>query len=555
MNRRILLAVPLLIAGFATGNALLAQTATGNPFSDVPNSNAHADAIAYVQTHGIVSGYNDGTYKPDATVNRAEFTKIIVSAVYDEQTIKSCDTSTLHFNDIDVHAWYAPYLCVAVQKNVIGGYPDGSFRPADNINLAEASKIIVLAFGYDSTPSDQTLWYSGYIDALTSRHAVPDDVGSISKLLTRGQMAEIIYRLRANVTTKSSKTSQQLEQVRVESSNTSVDDTALPVGDGHVSTTAKEGYIFSCQTSFNSMGGANGTTPWIHGLTWNRSEKPSVSGSKSWSNGQFSITTSGDMRVITGNDIPMNAITGTFPIQQSDPAYQYDRNPNSIQTQTISLSLPLNPTVAANPTCVPMGLIGVAINGVAIFNGLDAEGRDAAAHEILDACEGHPQQQGMYHYHDESPCLHDTNTAGQSPLLGYALDGFGIYGKYDENGNALSSADLDECHGRTSPVMWDGKLVTMYHYVLTDDYPYTVGCFKGTPVSTGGLGNDVNGGNQQTGTQGGMQQEGQQGPGGTPPQAAIDACTGKASNASCDVNGHTGTCRTTPDGSFACVPG
>lgn len=553
MRRRLLLAAPLLLAGFVTGNALLAQTATGNPFSDVSQSNAHAAAIAYVQLHGIVSGYSDGTYKPDATVNRAEFTKIIVGAVFDAATIKSCDTSTLHFNDIDVNAWYAPYLCVAVAHNIISGYGDGSFRPSANINLAEASKIIVTAFGYDATPSDAALWYSGYIDALTSRNAVPDDVGSISKLLTRGQMAEIIYRLRANVTNKSSKTSTELEQLTTESQNTSVDTTMLPLGDGHVSTTAKEGYIFSCQTNFNSTGGANGTTPWIHGMTWNLSEKPNVSGSKSWSGGQFSIMTSGDARMITSNDIPMNTITGTFPIQQSDPAYQYDRNPNSIQTQTISLSLPLNPTVATNPTCVPMGLIGVAINGVAIFNGLDAEGRDAAAHEILDACEGHPQQQGMYHYHDESPCLHDTNANGQSPLLGYALDGFGIYGKYDENGNALSSADLDECHGRTSPVMWDGKLVNMYHYVMTDDYPYTIGCFRGTPVSTGGLGNDVNGGNQQNGNQ--MQG----GPGGTPPQAAISACTGKSNNASCSFSGQggdtvSGTCRSTPDGSFACVP-
>ena len=46
----------------------------------------------------------------------------------------------------------------------------------------------------------------------------------------------------------------------------------------------------------------------------------------------------------------------------------------------------------------------------------------------------------------------------------------------------LTDADLDACHGRVSPVMWNGKRVAIYHYVLTREYPYTIGCFKGTPV-------------------------------------------------------------------------
>jgi hypothetical protein len=129
-----------------------------------------------------------------------------------------------------------------------------------------------------------------------------------------------------------------------------------------------------------------------------------------------------------------------------------------------------------------MGMIGVATSGVAIFNGLDASGRDAVAHEIQDHCQGHPQEAGEYHYHSLSSCLNAGPSGQQSNLIGYALDGFGIYGSYDENGKLMHSADLDECHGRTSPVIWDGQVVTMYHYVATPDYPYTVGCYRGTPV-------------------------------------------------------------------------
>ncbi len=253
----------------------------------------------------------------------------------------------------------------------------------------------------------------------------------------------------------------------------------MPLGDGRVSTSAESGYVFSCQTNFKT-GGAQHTGSWIHGDTWDLTEKISVQGSVTWPDAQFQISTNGDERQITGNGLPVDSESGIFPIQHSDPAYQIDTNPNSIQTQNISFSIPLNPTSADSPSCVPMGMIGVALNGVAIFNALDAAGRDAVAHETQDVCDGHPQSDGIYHYHGPSPCMPGAD--GNNQLIGYALDGFGIYSKYDANGVEMTDADLDACHGTTSAVMWNGQMVTMYHYVLTQEYPYTIGCFRGSPV-------------------------------------------------------------------------
>ena len=68
----------------------------------------------------------------------------------------------------------------------------------------------------------------------------------------------------------------------------------------------------------------------------------------------------------------------------------------------------------------------------------------------------------------------------QSPLLGYALDGFGIYGPLGADGKPITNAQLDECHGMTSEVMFNGKKQNIYHYVLNNEYPYSVGCFRGT---------------------------------------------------------------------------
>jgi phosphopentomutase len=130
-----------------------------------------------------------------------------------------------------------------------------------------------------------------------------------------------------------------------------------------------------------------------------------------------------------------------------------------------------------------MGVIGYMTDGAALFNALDAAGRDAVAHEIQDTCDGHPEMSGSYHYHGLSSCL--AKTEGNNQLLGYALDGFGIFGNKDESGNVITSDDLDECHGTTSNIVWDGKTMNMYHYVLTNDYPYSIGCFKGTPIRAG----------------------------------------------------------------------
>jgi len=69
---------------------------------------------------------------------------------------------------------------------------------------------------------------------------------------------------------------------------------------------------------------------------------------------------------------------------------------------------------------------------------------------------------------------------GRSTLVGYALDGYGIYVERNANGTILTNTELDACHGRTSRVRWNGKVQLEYHYDATLEYPYTIGCFHGT---------------------------------------------------------------------------
>jgi hypothetical protein len=338
-----------------------------------------------------------------------------------------------------------------------------------------------------------------------------------------------------------------------------LDDTHLPLGDGKTSPNPQRGHVYSCQTQFNG-GGAEGNPPWIDTSkgTWNLKAKISVNGSVDWPQHSFTMSIQDDQRIFTTNDLPDHP-SGVFPIHPSDPAYKLDRNPNSIKAQSIRFNVPANPTIAPEPTCVG-GEVGIMLSGVLLFSAFDAEGRDAVAHEVQDHCDGHPQEGGYYHYHGLSSCLKD-NPTGQSALLGYAFDGFGIYGPYDANGKELTDADLDECHGITSEVEWEGKQVAMYHYVATRDFPYVVGCFRGTPavraLTTNGPGGA--GGGQQPGTNQQPSGNPQGGGNGQPPQAAINACANSAAGAACSFNtpngGINGTCQTPPQpGQLVCVP-
>ncbi len=176
----------------------------------------------------------------------------------------------------------------------------------------------------------------------------------------------------------------------------------LPLGDGRVSRTPARGSVMTCGEPFRRGGPAH-AGDWIDGDTWDLTAKPMVAGEVLWPNAEFAITTTEAgrvvSRVLSGNGLPVGVPTGTFPIARTDPARQFDPNPNGIAPQDVLLTLSTAPEPARSPSCVPMGMIGVALDGVAIYNALDAAGRDAVAHEVQDLCSGHPQGRGEYHYH------------------------------------------------------------------------------------------------------------------------------------------------------------
>jgi hypothetical protein len=131
----------------------------------------------------------------------------------------------------------------------------------------------------------------------------------------------------------------------------------------------------------------------------------------------------------------------------------------------------------------------LAGTGIPILDAFDEDGNDAAAAEVQDVCHGHPNPNDGYHYHSLSPCLLSNKDLSKTKTVqvGWELDGYRIYIEYSA-GHLVTDSDLDACHGRTSVVPWHGDETDIYHYDMTFEFPYVLGCFHGSPVSTQGTG-------------------------------------------------------------------
>jgi hypothetical protein len=172
-------------------------------FPDVTDAHENDEAVAYVEEHGIVSGYPDGNFRPDITINRAEFLKIVTGAVFTKEVIDGCIKGAMPvFPDVPADAWFAKYVCTGKVYGIIQGYPDGTFHPEQPISFVEAAKIITVALKLNEGIAPGDVWYEHYVRILASKKAVPISVNHFDKQLSRGEVAEIIWRVNVANTMK-----------------------------------------------------------------------------------------------------------------------------------------------------------------------------------------------------------------------------------------------------------------------------------------------------------------------------------------------------------------
>lgn len=113
-----------------------------NNFSDVSADKWYNNAVSTLCHMGVLGGYSDGTFRPNAPITRAEFAKIAVSFAQINGF-----SEYGYFTDVDSSDWYAPYVDAAKSVGLIEGYSDGSFKPENKITRAEACTIVNRVLG------------------------------------------------------------------------------------------------------------------------------------------------------------------------------------------------------------------------------------------------------------------------------------------------------------------------------------------------------------------------------------------------------------------------
>ncbi|HRH93931.1 MAG TPA: S-layer homology domain-containing protein, partial [Candidatus Peribacteria bacterium] len=172
-------------------------------FTDTAGS-PYAPEIGMLAERGIVEGYADGTFRPDVTINRAEFLKILVESRYADMATPE---DLQCFSDLLVRTpqWYARPVCLGRQLGIVGGYPDGRFRPEQTVNLAEALKIATLTFRVKVEAAKPGMpWYEPYVVAARQRGILLNLLGKPDHEVTRGEMASMTAVLLAESDASSS---------------------------------------------------------------------------------------------------------------------------------------------------------------------------------------------------------------------------------------------------------------------------------------------------------------------------------------------------------------
>ena len=175
--------------------SVLVYTDRSSQYRDAPFSVEEAVGVSVLTTLGAVEGYPDGTFRPDGTLNRAEFLKIVLKSSPRSKELPSRPDRC--FPDVRREDWFSPFVCFGQKQGIIAGYPDGFFRPKHPVKYAEALKMLVEIYEYPRTVVVQDEWFSSYVRAAKEHGVFLFPALSLDVSLTRGQMARLASAFRA----------------------------------------------------------------------------------------------------------------------------------------------------------------------------------------------------------------------------------------------------------------------------------------------------------------------------------------------------------------------
>ena len=181
-----------LVLAFALMLSAVTMVASASVFPDVTAGSDYEQAIDLLASLKILGGYEDGTFKPENNITRAEFSKIVY-VIFNGLTDPNGKmfASESNFDDVAVSSWFAGHVNWAYLNSIVGGYGDGTFLPNNNVAVKEAVKMIVTCV------TDKQLSYPmGYIQEARALGLLDDVIITDTDApATRGQIAQMAANL------------------------------------------------------------------------------------------------------------------------------------------------------------------------------------------------------------------------------------------------------------------------------------------------------------------------------------------------------------------------
>jgi len=167
---------------------VLSMVGSAFAFDDVDEDATYATDFEVLEAVDVYQGYPDGTAKPDNAITRAEFAAVVVRMLDKEKVADAvAGYETSFTDDTAIADWSRGYIIVANSLGIINGYPDGSFKPANNVTYAEAIAMLARALKLDDAATGS--WPTNYL-VLGADIGLSEGVDPIANLpITRGEMA------------------------------------------------------------------------------------------------------------------------------------------------------------------------------------------------------------------------------------------------------------------------------------------------------------------------------------------------------------------------------
>lgn len=187
-NLKKVLALVVAVAMFAS----FACVASADSYSDVASTASYADAVNLLSNLGIITGYEDGTFKPENTVTRAEAATMMVRMLGLADGVEKGNTQ---FTDVDANHWASGYINVAVNNGIVNGMGDGTFAPEATLTYGQIVKMIVCALGYEPVAKANGGWLGGgYLYAASKAGFTKGVNGTQDEAASRATVAVLMYK-------------------------------------------------------------------------------------------------------------------------------------------------------------------------------------------------------------------------------------------------------------------------------------------------------------------------------------------------------------------------